>query len=246
MRVFPVSGAARIRARPAVVTAELHREPDPTRTLYERWAQCYPPVAHNPLMRAEEAAMSYLWPQLRGRRVLDLACGSGRYARRLSQEGAELIVAVDFSVGMLRQVELTGAVRVCGNMMWLPFREQTFDAIICGLAIGHAGCLQDWMSEMHRVLRNGGQLLYSDFHPEAARAGMTRSFKDARGISCTVPHHIHELDAQRRAAACAGFRLDRVHEVRIGKELCEAFPGSDSFYRQWHGLPIVQVTRACK
>lgn len=228
------------------MSAELHREPNPTRTLYERWAPCYPPVAHNPLMRAEEAAMSRLWPDLRGQRVLDLACGSGRYARRLSQEGVELVVAADFSVAMLRHVELTGAVRVCADMMCLPFLEQTFDAIICGLAIGHAASLQNWMSEMHRILRTGGQLLYSDFHPEAARAGMTRSFKDARGISCTVPHHIHELAAQRRAATGAGFRLDRIDEVRIGRELCEAFPGSESFYRQWHGLPIVQVMRACK
>ncbi len=228
------------------MSAELQCEPDPTRTLYERWAACYPPVAHNPLMRAEEVAMSRLWPDLRGQRVLDLACGSGRYARKLSHDGAGLVVAVDFSVAMLRHVELIGTVRVCADMMCLPFAEQTFDAIICGLAIGHTGSLQGWMSEMHRILRDGGQLLYSDFHPEAARAGMTRSFKDVRGISCTVPHHIHELEAQRRAADCAGFRLERILEVHIGRELREAFAGSESFYRQWHGLPIVHVIRACK
>ncbi|MBV9911118.1 MAG: class I SAM-dependent methyltransferase [Sinobacteraceae bacterium] len=228
------------------MSAGLQREPDPTRTLYERWAPCYPPVAHNPLMRAEEAAMARLWPNLCGKRVLDLACGSGRYARRLSHEGAELVVAADFSVAMLKQVELTATVRVCADMMCLPFAEQSFDAIICGLAVGHAESLQDWMSGMHRILRAGGQLLYSDFHPQAAEAGMTRSFKDTRGISCTLPHHIHELHAHRRAAARTGFRLERIEEVRIGRELREAFPGSESFYRQWQGLPIVQVIRACK
>ncbi len=43
------------------------------------------------------------------------------------------------------------------------------------------------------MLKVGGVLLYSDFHPEAARAGLTRSFKDALNRSFTVPHCCYGL-----------------------------------------------------
>jgi len=70
---------------------------------YERWAPIYPPVAHNPLMRAEQQAMLERLPALAGRRVLDLACGSGRYSRLLLEAHAGRVVALDFCIPMLRQ-----------------------------------------------------------------------------------------------------------------------------------------------
>ncbi len=213
-----------------------------TQELYERWAECYPPVAHNPLMRAEEAAMRRLWPSLAGRRVLDLACGSGRYARLLAQAGAATVLALDRSWGMLRQVD--GAQAIQASMMRLPFAGGTFDAVICGLAVGHAPDLEAWMREAARVLVPRGVLAYSDFHPQAAAAGHLRSFRDAQGGTHSVPHHPHALQAHRHAAASVGLTIEAVEEVRAGIELCEAFPGSADFYRRRHGLPVVLAIRA--
>ncbi len=127
---------------------------------YERWAPLYPPTAHNPLMRAEQLAMVRHWPDVAGKRALDLACGSGRYSRVLHDTDAAGIVSMDFCIPMLRQVTL-GA-RVCGSMMQLPFAAGSFDIVICGLALGHASSLRAWMAEISRVLTPGGTLLYSD------------------------------------------------------------------------------------
>jgi ubiquinone/menaquinone biosynthesis C-methylase UbiE len=215
-----------------------------TRAAYERWAPLYPPSAHNPLMRAEQHAMARHWPEVAGKRALDLACGTGRYSQLLAQGGAAQVVAMDFCVPMLRQVSV--ATRVCGSMMQLPFAAQSFDLVICGLALGHAADVRRWMAEAARVLVPGGTLLYSDFHPEAARAGLTRSFKDQNAASCTVPHRCHAVTLQLEAAAAAGLAVDVVHEVRVGEELRERFAKSEEFYGRWDGLPIVLVVRARK
>lgn len=211
---------------------------------YERWAPVYPPIAHNPLMRVEERAMRERWPDISGRWVLDLACGSGRYTRQLAQAGARQVVAMDFCVPMLKQV--TGAHRVCANMMSLPFADGAFDVVISGLALGHASAVRPWMSQIARVLTPGGTLLYSDFHPEAARAGLTRSFKDQDNQTCTVPHHCFDADSQREALALAGMQTQIMHEVRVGDELREPFAHSEDFYSRWQGLPIVLIVRARK
>jgi malonyl-CoA O-methyltransferase len=215
-----------------------------TLAAYERWAPLYPPTAHNPLMRAEQQAMVEHWPPVAGKRALDLACGTGRYARLLAEAEAAEVVAMDFCVPMLRQV--SAAARVCGSMMQLPFAGQAFDVVISGLALGHAANVYSWMSEAARVLKSGGSLLYSDFHPEAARVGLTRSFKDEQNDTCTVPHRCFGVALQQEAAAAANLAIDVIHEVRVGIELKEPFPKSEEFYRRWDGLPIVLVVRARK
>ena len=215
-----------------------------TRAAYDRWAPLYPPTAHNPLMRAEQRAMVRHWPAVTGRRALDLACGSGRYSRLLADARAAEIVALDFCVPMLLQV--TGAMRVCGNMMRLPFAAESFDVVISGLALGHATGVHGWMAEVSRVLRPGGILLYSDFHYQAALMGFPRSFKDLNNRTWTVPHQRYDLASQQQAAAAANLAVEVVHEVRVGTDLCESFPNSEEFYGRWAGLPIVLVVRARK
>jgi ubiquinone/menaquinone biosynthesis C-methylase UbiE len=215
-----------------------------TLAAYERWAPLYPPTAHNPLMRAEQRAMLQHWPRVAGRRALDLACGTGRYTRLLAESQAGQIVAMDFCVPMLRQV--SPAIRVCGSMMQLPFANDTFDAVISGLALGHATSVRQWMAEASRVLSKDGTLLYSDFHPEAARAGLPRTFKDQNQRAWTVPHHCYDLNSQKAAAMAANLTVEVVHEIRAGIELDEAFPKSEDFYRRWHGMPIALIVRARK
>jgi malonyl-CoA O-methyltransferase len=214
-----------------------------TRDAYRRWAPLYPPVAHNPLMRAEQQAMMDCWPQVSNGRALDLACGTGRYAHRLNTEAGE-VFAVDFCEPMLAQVAARN--RVCASMMQLPFADGAFDMVICGLAVGHATGIHPWMAEIARVLADRGVLLYSDFHPAAARAGLLRSFKDQHDRTCTVPHSIFDVTSQLEAAAAANLTIEKAQEVRVGFELAERFPGSEPFYRRWHGLPIVLVVRARK
>jgi ubiquinone/menaquinone biosynthesis C-methylase UbiE len=211
---------------------------------YERWAPTYAPDPHNPLMRAEQSAMLALWPEVLGLRALDLACGSGRYVKWLTQAGAAEVTAVDFSWAMLKRV--SGCRRVQASMTSLPFAPAVFDVVVSGLAVGHASSIQRWMGEVARVLDRGGVLLYSDFHPAAARAGLPRSFKDERGEQCVVPHNSYEVSVQKAAALEAGLQCEAVTELRVGIEITESFPGSESFYRQWHGLPLVLVVRARK
>lgn len=215
-----------------------------TLEVYERWAPLYPPVAHNPLMRAEQRSMLEVWPNVDGKRVLDLACGSGRYSQLLREANAAQVIALDFCVPMLEQV--AGASRVRANMMQLPFQPAVFDAVVSGLAVGHATNIGQWMSEVARVLRLGGTLVYSDFHSEAIRAGMTRSFKDAANVTRTVPHQVYDLSCQRDAMAAAGLTVETFKELRLGIELTEPFPGSEQVYRDWHGLPVVLIVRGRK
>lgn len=211
---------------------------------YARWADTYAAEPHNPLMLAEQKAMVGLLPELHGRRVLDLGCGTGRYARLMAAAHAAEVIAVDISAPMLRQV--TTGLRVLASMTELPFVAGAFDVVISGLALGHTPDLGRWMAEVARVLTPRGTLLYSDFHPKASRSGLMRSFKDRFNRTYAVPHCCHDVDAQLRAAAAADLSVQAVRELRAGIEFQEEFPGSHEFYGRQFGTPLVLVVRAEK
>ena len=101
------------------------------RAAYELWADSYPAVAHNPLMRAEQEVVGPLLAHTRASRALDVGCGSGRYLPPLASTGAATVVGVDFSMAMLtRGVQAPDrqeqAPRVCADACRLPFRRGAF------------------------------------------------------------------------------------------------------------------------
>jgi malonyl-CoA O-methyltransferase len=246
MRALRLFDVARPRPAPGIRLAEASRgmnEPS-LHEVYERWAPLYPARPHNPLMQAEQAAMLERLPPTHGRCVLDLACGSGRYAAQALQRGAARIVAVDFSLAMLRQVSAGEALR--GELDALPLRDAQFDLVISGLALGHASDLSACMREIARVLKPGGTLLYSDFHPEAQRRGQTRSFRDARGERFTVPPAHFDREAHLHAIRGAALEIIEVFEPRTGVEFLPEYPQASSFFQDWRGTPMLLIIQARK
>jgi SAM-dependent methyltransferase len=64
--------------------------------------------------------------ELRGRRVLDLACGAGRHLRALAGQGAEPI-GIDRSTALLARAKVglpEEAALVAGDLRTLPFADQ--------------------------------------------------------------------------------------------------------------------------
>ena len=94
-----------------------------------------------------------------GKRILDLGCGKGRFARRLSELGAE-VYGLDLSASMIAGA--SGIARVRGSARRLPFRSETFDAVIAVEVFEHLIDVSEAIGEARRVLRPGGTLLVVD------------------------------------------------------------------------------------
>jgi SAM-dependent methyltransferase len=95
----------------------------------ERYLRLY---AHRDQVEAE-TAIETLFPghSLAGRKVLDLACGAGRYLRVLHERGAD-VVGLDLSAVLLAEARRLGiaAPMVRGDMRHLPFRRGQFDLTV--------------------------------------------------------------------------------------------------------------------
>jgi malonyl-CoA O-methyltransferase len=206
---------------------------------YAHWARNYSARAHNLLMELEEAAMLSLLPaNLSGKTCLDLACGSGRYLLLLQARGAGQVLGSDYSAHMLAQAHAVSKPSdlIRHPFKALPFANEAFDLITCGLAVGHEKDLCQALAEIGRVLRPGGCLLYSDFHPFGALRGWQRSFTTENGTTFHVEHYLHLYSHHQHACAQAGLQIEAVLEPQPG-------PLAPLEYR---GFPVALVIKAMK
>jgi SAM-dependent methyltransferase len=119
----------------------------------------------------ERPGVIALLPEVSGRRVLDVGCGSGPLSAWLVERGAE-VVAFDSSPAMVAIAERRGlgsvSFRVADLAEPLDFLEDdSFDVAVASLVLHY---LRDWVAplrELRRVLKPGGSLVLSTHHPAA-------------------------------------------------------------------------------
>ncbi len=105
---------------------------------------------------------------LPGNTILDAGSGYGNMSRLALAEahGNAKIVIYDPLLEMLANVKnyLLGSQTgiYCGVFEHMPFREGTFDAVLCGYSLRDSIHLQQAIAEMHRVLKSGGRLVIID------------------------------------------------------------------------------------
>lgn len=99
--------------------------------------------------------------------MLDLGCGPGQTTCFLASVGIQNILGVDLSAGMVKKAkELNPNLQFeAADMLGLPFDNDRFGSVVAFYAIVHFDTreLKKALSEIYRVLKPGGQFLFS-FH----------------------------------------------------------------------------------
>ena len=180
---------------------------------YQLWAGSYPPRPHNPLMEVEQETVLALLPDVRELTVLDAGCGSGRYLRVLGERGANAI-GMDLSRAMLERARETTTRIARADLRALPFDAMSFDLVVCGLALGDLAEIELALTEIARVLRPGGRVIYSVVHPAGGEAGWLRTFESG-GKQWAIDSFWHSADRHREACASAGLVIEEWKEPAV-------------------------------
>jgi len=124
-------------------------------------------------------------------RVLDLACGSGIYARRFARELPDgAVVGLDLSWPMLTYAgravaaeDLTNLVLIHGDASELPFYAEQYDAAICCGALHLFPEVPGTLAEIARVLAPGGRFAAAVIRQDAGRDRSQRSLGGVTGFT---------------------------------------------------------------
>ncbi len=106
-----------------------------------------------------------------GERVLEVACGNGEFARRMSALGAN-VLATDFSEEMLERarsyggdVEYRLADATDSEQLLAVGEAGSFDAGVCNMAIMDMVDMEPMIAALARLLRPRGRFVFSVLHP---------------------------------------------------------------------------------
>jgi SAM-dependent methyltransferase len=99
---------------------------------------------------------------LEGKRLLDVACGTGHIAGVAASRGARS-EGIDFATTMVEMARrlYPGVLFREGNAEQLPFDDNSFDAVACGFGLLHMAQPERVVKEAWRVLRIGGRYAFT-------------------------------------------------------------------------------------
>jgi ubiquinone/menaquinone biosynthesis C-methylase UbiE len=149
-----------------------------------------------------------------GESVLDAACGTGVVARaaaaRVGATGK--VTGIDLNPGML-EVARTAAGEAGQSIAWregnleaLPFAEGSFDVVLCQQGLQFCPDKVAVVSELHRVLRDGGRLVLSVWRD-------IRHFPYMLAITGALADHVGTEVSQRMSAPCSFGSADALRDV---------------------------------
>lgn len=218
VELLVLTAADRTWTRVLLVSEEETREIG-AREGYDLWAATYD-LGHNALFAVEEPHVERLTADLPIAVALDAGAGTGRHALRLARRGVT-VTAIDQSPAMLAVAEeaaraegLPITFRVASLEEPLPLGAEAFDFAVCALALCHIANLAGAIREFHRVLRPGGHLLLTDFHPDVVAQGWRTDFQRP-GVSYLLPNLGHTRAGYLDALTAAGFATLTVIDVPV-------------------------------
>jgi SAM-dependent methyltransferase len=153
--------------------------------------------------------------------VLDVGCGTGLFARALSERGAR-VWGIDPSEEMLRQARANTGGKIPlkrARAEALPFKDGWFERAVFRLVV-HLVDRPRAFEESARVLAPGGRIVIASFAPEALdRFWVTRVFPQVAEIDRGRFPERAELSEELVAAGFAGARATRlVQTSRLARE----------------------------
>jgi SAM-dependent methyltransferase len=229
----PVSGAGASHRRVSVEEG------------YARWAATYDRTP-NPLLALEQRCLLPLIPDVAGKRVLDLACGTGRWLEQLLAAKPVSGFGIDMSTAMLAVAQQKAGVAgrlARADCRQLPFPSDAFDLAVCSFAVEHIGHLSEVAAEWSRVLKQPADLFIAGLHPAAYAAGWRAGFRhgqEAMQIDA-VPHSAKEMVEVFR---CAGFALWHQLECFVGEpeRPLFAYAGKEGFFDTAREVPAIMIS----
>jgi ubiquinone/menaquinone biosynthesis C-methylase UbiE len=104
---------------------------------------------------------------LNGKRVADVGCGKGRFARIVKERNpGATVVALDLAEAMLRGIP-PDIKRVAASMTALPLASDAFDGAYATESLEHAVDIPGAVAELARIVKPGGRIVIIDKNAEA-------------------------------------------------------------------------------
>lgn len=218
-------------------------ETDPEQA-YDLWASAYDAQPDNLMLALDEALFSELLDgvTLKDKIIADIGCGTGRHWQKLLDKSPKELIGFDVSREMLAVLKQKfpeqKTHRLTDHHIDLP--DAYCDILVSTLALAHIPEACKALAEWERVLKPGGEILITDYHPHALAQGGNRTFKH-EGKLVAVKNYVHSIPSVQAFAKQLNLELVRITERRIDEKVKGFYEKQNALavYEKFKGVPII-------
>lgn len=149
----------------------------------------------------EWPAVLKMVPDLSGKRVLDLGCGFGWFARWAREHGAASVLGLDLSANMIARARADTddpAIEYrTADLEEIELEEASFDFAFSSLAFHYVEDFARLVRRVHRALTAHAHFVFTIEHPIYMAAAHPRWFTDEEGRK-TWPVNRYSIEGERR------------------------------------------------
>jgi len=213
---------------------KLRYRPIETSKAYDLLSGQYDHQPDNVLLYLDEKIVSDFLPRLHiaGSVIADIGCGTGRHWKKILQAKPSKLLGYDLSkkmLGVLKEKFPQAEVDLVKNHL-LPLPAQSVDVIFSTLMIAYIKNLETNFKEWDRILKPGGEILITEYHPEILVKGGDRSFNQ-NGKIIVTKSYVHEIDEIKRLAEKFGWLICEFTEIKIDDQVRH-------WYEKQNALPL--------
>lgn len=206
-----------------------------------------------------------LFPDLKGKKVLDLGCGYGWHCRYAVQMGASEVLGLDSSQRMIEKASSenpdTKITYTLCSLDEYSYPEDTYDLVISNLVLHYMENLEFIYQKVYRTLKQGGHFLFNIEHP-VFTAGINEDWiydmngkplywpvdnyyydgkRETNFLGQKVVKYHHTLTQILNPLLKLGFQLESIEEAVPSKDML-TIPGMADEMRR----PMMLLVKAAK
>ena len=204
---------------------------------YNLWAADYDSQPDNLMLAFDEAVFPELFAEIdsKNKSILDIGCGTGRHWKYMFSKQPSQLTGYDVSIEMLRMLQQKYPEAITYELRRNKLdktADNTVDIIISTLTIAHIENAKEALQEWNRVLKPGGYVIITDYHPIALQKGGKRTFTH-KGATISVKNYIHSIEELQQIAGQLQWQTLRLVEKKVDETV-------RSFYEKQHALAVFE------
>lgn len=212
---------------------------------YDLWAADYDNQNTNMMLDLDDVLFHRLLASVDiiGKRVADIGCGTGRHWHKLLQMQPRQITGFDASAGMLSRLKEKypqADTELVTNDMLMNIPTDSFDVIVSTLTVSYIKQLDNSLLNWCRIVKNCGDIIITDFHPQALDMGCQRTFKH-QGRHIAIRNFAHQLAGIKAVMRLKNWEIVNEQQIVIDHSLKHYYESHNALhlYQRLEGVPII-------
>ena len=212
---------------------------------YDIWAQHYDDQPDNLMLALDQTLCQDLLAtlSLTARTIVDVGCGTGRHWPALFSRSPARLLGYDVSTGMINRLRTKyphAETYLLSGVTLTGLADNSCDLVLSTLTVAHLPDIADALTEWNRVLKPGGDMIITDYHPTALAKGGQRTFREGERLHA-VRNHVYPLSRLLTITHQLGLTEISVTEKKIDNSMRPFYEKQNALpvFRRFLGVPII-------